>query len=90
MPTQTGTVLNDIYRERMRQESLVGKKFEWTAASPTVGGDAKLRILVEEVGEVARAIHEAEPTEDLYEELIQVAAIATAWGEALKDELTRA
>jgi NTP pyrophosphatase (non-canonical NTP hydrolase) len=49
--------------------------------------DPWLAILVEEVGEVARAAL-ANPDDrkagDLYSELIQVAAVAQAWAESLK------
>lgn len=43
-----------------------------------------LPILVEEVGEVARALCDREPLEHLYLELIQVAAMAEAWADALR------
>ena len=42
-----------------------------------------LPILAEEVGEVARAMLEREPNERLREELVQVAAVAVAWMEAI-------
>lgn len=90
MPVQTSNVLDDVYRERVRQEKLVGQKFDWTAAQLNVPGDWKLRILVEEIGEVARAIHDDQPAQELYEELVQVAAIAVAWGEALLTRLANA
>lgn len=41
-----------------------------------------LPILVEEVGEVARALCEREPRERLREELLQVAAVACAWADS--------
>ena len=40
-----------------------------------------LAVLVEEVGEVARAILERDP-DNLHEELVQIAAVAVAWLEA--------
>lgn len=77
-------VLVDVYNERARQENLVGVKFDWTAAHPQVTADERLRILVEEVGEVARAIHERADLEHLYEEFVQVAAIAVASAESIR------
>lgn len=43
----------------------------------------KLAVLVEEVGEVARAIMEGEPKSALLAEIIQVAASSTAWAESM-------
>jgi NTP pyrophosphatase (non-canonical NTP hydrolase) len=45
----------------------------------------KLAVLMEEVGEVARALIEKEPVDDLRAELIQVAAVAHAWAESLTE-----
>lgn len=38
-----------------------------------------LAVLVEEVGEVAKAMHEGASRSDLIDELVQVAAVAIAW-----------
>lgn len=38
-----------------------------------------LAVLVEEVGEVAKAMHEEASRTDLIDELVQVAAVAVAW-----------
>ena len=43
-------------------------------------------VLIEEVGEVARAVLEGKDG-DLYKELIQVAAVASSWAEGLLDEM---
>lgn len=43
-------------------------------------------ILVEEVGEVAKALNEGASREELRAELIQVAAMAAAWAEAITRE----
>lgn len=68
--------------ERARQEQLKAEgKFAATCADDIPAG-AKLAVLVEEVGEVARAICERDP-EAMREELVQVAAVAVAWVEAL-------
>jgi hypothetical protein len=42
-----------------------------------------LPVLVEEVGEVARALNDGEPLAALYAELVQVAAVASAWADAV-------
>lgn len=72
-------VLNDIHAERNRQNFKWGKQHheypKWLA------------ILVEEVGEVAEAMqagsvaHKQSDSDNLYKELIQVAAVATAIAE---------
>ncbi|UOQ93391.1 MazG-like family protein [Halobacillus shinanisalinarum] len=77
-------VLDDIRRERIRQEKKWGKQRHdypfW------------LTILTEEVGEVAQAMQQGSvaykqsDSDDLYEELIQVAAVATAIAEQVKEE----
>lgn len=80
-PGDTSLVLSDVALERDRQEQLLAAmKFDWTCADLDVSDDEKLRVLVEEVGEVARAIHEKS---NLREELIQVAAVCVAWCECL-------
>jgi NTP pyrophosphatase (non-canonical NTP hydrolase) len=42
-----------------------------------------LAVLTEEVGEVARALNDHEAHHHLYEELVQVAAMAAAWADAV-------
>lgn len=65
----TATVIQDILNERVRQELKWGiQKHE---------APMWLTILVEEVGEVAKAIFEENP-QGYREELIQVAAVAEA------------
>lgn len=79
----TGIVLDAISQERKRQDELKqAGKFTHTCADDIDNG-RKLAILTEELGEVARAMCDKEPKERLREELIQVAAVATAWAEAL-------
>lgn len=88
----------DIYKlisdERHRQNVKFPKA---TIADPHPGlpstHDVRLRILVEEVGEVARAIdnlqkaqtaqEQVAPFRNLREELVQVAACAVGWLEAI-------
>ena len=86
-------VLTDISKERNRQEALKqAGKFPATCADETLGDSIKLCVLTEEVGEVARVLCErtcnpcGNDASDvrLLEELVQVAAVATAWAECLK------
>lgn len=70
-------VLNDIVLERKRQ-------FEkWGNQKHTKPG--WFLILSEEVGDVAKSILDGEGDERMYEELIQVAAVATQICEVLKE-----
>ncbi len=81
-------VFREIADERARQERLATEgRFEWTCSDPSVPDEARLAVLVEEVGEVARsvlggmgAVHDGGL---LRVELVQVAAVACAWLEAL-------
>lgn len=69
----------DILRERMRQEQLRAEgRFAHTAADPEMSDTAFLAVLMEEVGEVARAINDAEGAKRLRDELVQVAAVCVA------------
>lgn len=91
----TGEVVEEIYKERLRQEELRQKgKFPWTLAAKHITNAEKLCPLGEEFGEVAREvteqlisagkgeIHMAGQSK-LREELIQLAACAAAWAESL-------
>jgi NTP pyrophosphatase (non-canonical NTP hydrolase) len=74
-------VLAEVGRERSRQEQLKAKgKFTYTCADAEMTDGQRLAVLVEEVGEVARAMNDGK---GLREELIQVAAVAVAWVEAI-------
>jgi len=93
-------VCRAIKAERLRQEQRKAEgRFTHTCADPDPGAmtDAeKLTVLVEEVGEVAREVltqdgrrlaRDTEGTrEALRTELVQVAAVAVAWVEALDTE----
>lgn len=86
----TGDALADVNRERNRQDDLVrAGRFPATCASKKLTDPQKLAVLVEEVGEVARAVLELgklandQHGKDLRKELIQVAAVAVAWAESL-------
>ena len=78
------TPLALIVAERARQKDLWAGAHDWgegDCSSSKVADTTKLAVLTEEVGEVARAILEQSPT--LIDELVQVAAVATAWIEGL-------
>jgi NTP pyrophosphatase (non-canonical NTP hydrolase) len=88
------SVLTAIAEERVRQESLKREgRFPHTCADAELSDHEKLTILVEEVGEVARAVLNKTKLaydgfsfaqEKLREELVQVAAVATAWLESIE------
>jgi NTP pyrophosphatase (non-canonical NTP hydrolase) len=83
---------DEIDAERDRQDA----KFGWIGAPKSIlPGDneyAKLGVLMEEVGEVSRELLESQfagvigTTPHLEEELIQVAAVAVAWVEAIREK----
>lgn len=60
------------YDERQRQDAKWG-------ADRRLSDDHWNRILVEEVGEVSRALNDHDSAEHLEEELIQVASVCLAW-----------
>lgn len=88
----TRRVLDDIWNERTRQYGILESKGLLDCAEPTMPHTNKFLVLGEEVGEVANCILEAgfnamthqQFREALYKELVQVAAVATAWAESLK------
>lgn len=94
-PTLTDVILIRVELERERQRKLLeeGEIFFDVAAVREDDG-AKLSVLVEEVGEVARAMNDAGDQAELrdylaslkplQEELVQVAAVAVAWAEAIQ------
>jgi len=69
------TVINDVLSERERQNEMHGTQ---SHTNPFW-----FIILSEETGEVARAIYEGEGDKRIYEELIQVAAVAVQWAERI-------
>lgn len=69
-------IWQDICQERKRQDEIWG-------ADRNQSGYVWNAILTEEVGEVAKEVLE-EDVERLYTELVQVAASAVAWMEAIK------
>lgn len=80
----THDVLTDVGVERVRQNQ------KWGLQRHPMGD--WLKILVEEVGEVAQAMqigdvsYKESDADDLYEELIQVAAVAVAIAEHVREE----
>lgn len=82
------SVWDEVAAERARAHAKHGAKSMESAAWDDM---KRLRILIEEVGEVARAFNEwdlglasrAETRADVRAELIQVAAMAGAWADAV-------
>ena len=75
--------LSAIVNERERQDVLKAQgKFAHTCADP-IPLEKAFSILVEEVGEVGKALNENNPA-DVVVELTQVAAVALAWLEGLR------
>lgn len=74
-----------------RQDQLArAGKFGGTHIMPGGTDDGRLRVLVEEVGEAAKELNEADiqgvgRTSNLRKELVQVAAVAIAWVAAIDD-----
>ena len=82
-PFATSAALALVGAERDRQEALREEgSLVYTAADLDCPEVLRLAALVEEVGEVARALQEGD-YENLAVELVQVAAVAVAWVEAL-------
>jgi NTP pyrophosphatase (non-canonical NTP hydrolase) len=72
-------VLEDVVTERLRQDLLWQDN---TCANMDKSDGDKMLVLSEEVGEVAKSSLDND-RENLYAELIQVAAVAVAWAESL-------
>jgi NTP pyrophosphatase (non-canonical NTP hydrolase) len=73
-----------LLEERARQAEKWGGEHDWgigDCSSDRVSASVKAAVLAEECGEVARAALDG--TIDLRDELVQVAAVAVAWLEAL-------
>jgi hypothetical protein len=67
-----------VKRERLRQEALYeAGLLHWISSVPECPNELRLAALVEEVGEVARALHD--DTDAIEDELVHVAAVAVAW-----------
>src|SRR6266568_811636 len=92
------TVLAMVADERRRQNHLLETgKIKWDCANPRVSHSAKVSVLVEEIGEVARAVMELDNYQNAKEwqekvvhlkrELIQCAAVSCAWAEGISKQL---
>lgn len=71
-----------IRTERGRQQTKWADQHTWgkgDCSSLAVAPLVKLAVLLEEVGEVARAILEHDGPDRVRAELVQVAAVAIAW-----------
>jgi NTP pyrophosphatase (non-canonical NTP hydrolase) len=89
-------VLGDVARERNRQEVKCAEKRaegeNWrTPADPLCTDDVRFPVLAEEFGEVAKELNDARaegrpPGPNLRVELVQLAAVAVAWVEALDED----
>lgn len=78
-------IYQEINSERMRQRNKWSGLHDWgTGDASSIGVEpiTKVAVLTEEVGEVARAVLELDDAQ-LRTELIQVAAVAVAWLEAM-------
>ena len=78
-------VWSEIADERDRQELVhpFDSLYKLATIPPTPARPTPLSVLFEEVGEVAKAINERHDSSALREELVQVAACALAWIEAI-------
>jgi hypothetical protein len=82
------SVARDVVHERERQTAALRRGLlPWDCADPEADKALKLGVLGEEYGEVCKAIIEGQPLSDLYAELVQVAAVACAFAEAVSLEL---
>ena len=88
-------VVGDVVAEIHRQDRLArAGKFGGTHILPGGPDLARLGVLTEEVGEVAKEVNEAEMGNrddddhpELYKELIQTGASAVAWATALLERM---
>lgn len=92
----TGDVLEHVLAERRRQESLKASgKFAFTCADLEMNHHERFTVLGEEFGEVGHELNEAigpgraMDLVKLRTELVQVAAVAVAWCEAIDREAAK-
>lgn len=91
----TFSVLREIMEERIRQDGLKAEgRFKYTCADIEMTNLQRLTVLLEEVGEAARAALEMHNLSNdvhglrhgLRKEMIQVAAVAVAFVEGLDED----
>lgn len=83
MAIRDGYAFQDAMRERINADIKHAPNGNSMEVAPP--DDPRwLPVLVEEVGEIARAMCDLESPERLRSEVIQVAAMALAWSDALK------
>lgn len=80
-------VIDDLQAEVIRSVQLWGEK---AMMNPNMPEEFRLPILVEEVGEVAKAMNENEPEENMYTELIQVGAMSLSWAFVIRMRINAA
>jgi hypothetical protein len=88
LPNGSAEALELVWDERRRQIERWGGPTGDGVENPNTPNPVRLRVLVEEVGEVAEAMGRPEDgngIRDLRTELVQVAAVAVAWVEALTE-----
>lgn len=73
---------SDLHRERIRAHAKWAAAGESTEQMPYTD-PLWLPIVVEEIGEVSRALNEHEGRDRLREELVQVGAMVAAWIDAI-------
>lgn len=76
--------IDALQTEVLRSVRLWGDK---AMMNPDMPEGRRLPILVEEVGEVAKAINENMPAEELVKELDQVGAMALSWAQIVRNKI---
>jgi hypothetical protein len=96
-PSRLASILQEIKHERDRQEQLLrAGRFSYTCANPDIPVGGKLCVLAEEFGEVSKLackLYDPQPGDnesalelEMRKELIQLAAVAVAWIEAIDSD----
>lgn len=80
--TLTYLTFGFITRERARQQLLHPGK---TLDIPTMPDEQRITIMIEEIGEVARAMQDGD-REQVFNEVVQVATLSVAWLESFLQE----
>ena len=84
------SILEKIWLERLRQKQLLREgRIAFACASPVVSHDRKLRVLAEEIGEVAGAIDRIENFNPLRQPRAELSEPSTRARKQLCDELTQ-